>query len=402
MQARVTSQIVLRSSATLLLIGGVCLGACGSSPEEPGSTTPSSGGVSAGGGHFGETTGGGENGGYGGEPNSSAPLAGNPEADGSCDIPDDARPEDVSSPTTVVGTGTPASCTAEAFTSAVENGGTITFDCGAAPHTIVLSRPAKVRNDRARKVTIDGGGRITLSGGGTTRILYMNTCDPEQVFTTSHCDNQDHPILSVQNLTFVNGNSKNEAEDEGGGAIFASGGRVKVINSRFFSNVCSDTGPDLAGAALRVFQQFENRPAYIVNSTFGGDEERGNQCSNGGAVGSIGVNWHIVNSLFSYNRAVGNGGNPKQEGTPGGGSGGAIYSDGGTLKLHLCGTKIEENAVNAHGSAVFFISNNHQGTLEIEKSKIQNNHGGSWYALPGISMHEDTVRVIDAESTLSE
>ena len=34
----------------------------------------------------------------------------------------------------------------------------------------------------------------------------MNTCDPNQVYTTPHCDNQDHPRLTVQNLTFINGN----------------------------------------------------------------------------------------------------------------------------------------------------------------------------------------------------
>ena len=32
--------------------------------------------------------------------------------------------------------------------------------------------------------------------------------------------------------------------------------------------------------------------------------------------------------LFSHNRAIGEGGNPAEEGTPGGGSGGAIYNDG--------------------------------------------------------------------------
>ena len=49
-----------------------------------------------------------------------------------------------------------------------------------------------------------------MSGGGQMRILYMNTCDHEQVWTTPHCQNQDHPQLTVQNLTFVDGNSKGE------------------------------------------------------------------------------------------------------------------------------------------------------------------------------------------------
>ena len=88
---------------------------------------------------------------------------------------------------------------------------------------------------------------MTLSGDGVRRILYMNTCDPAQVWTTSHCQNQDHPRLTVQNLTFLNGNSKGEQTYDGGGAIWVRGGRFKIVNSRFFNNVCADTGPDVGG-----------------------------------------------------------------------------------------------------------------------------------------------------------
>jgi len=46
-----------------------------------------------------------------------------------CAIPPEADLEDVSSPTTVVGSGTPGSCTSAAFVNAVAQGGIITFDC---------------------------------------------------------------------------------------------------------------------------------------------------------------------------------------------------------------------------------------------------------------------------------
>jgi hypothetical protein len=105
----------------------------------------------------------------------------------------------------------------------------------------------------------------------------------------------------------------------------------------------------------------------------------GNTCSNGGGVSSIGVSWTILNSLFSYNHAIGNGGNPANSGTPGGGSGGAIYNDGNTMTLSLCGTRIEYNQVNAFGSAIFFVSNDNSGNIVIDSSVITNNIGGSWY-----------------------
>jgi hypothetical protein len=59
--------------------------------------------------------------------------------------------EDVSSPTTVVGTGTAASCTADTFIAAVAAGGIITFNCGPDPATITLTKPAKVFNDKGPK-----------------------------------------------------------------------------------------------------------------------------------------------------------------------------------------------------------------------------------------------------------
>ncbi len=56
------------------------------------------------------------------------PPAGN--GDGACSILAEAGLEDVSSPTTIVGDGTAASCTAEAFHQAIAKSGVITFDCG--------------------------------------------------------------------------------------------------------------------------------------------------------------------------------------------------------------------------------------------------------------------------------
>jgi hypothetical protein len=316
-------------------------------------------------------------------------ATGNPE--GQCVVPAEAQLEDVSSPTTVVGTGTPESCTGDAFIAAVAKGGVITFACGPDMTTVRLTKPAKVWNDKGPKIVIDGGGKVTLSGEGVTRILYMNTCDERQVWTSSHCDNQETPQLTVQNLVFANGNSKNETEYDGGGAIYASGGRFKVINSRFVNNVCADQGPDVGGGAIRAFQQYQDLPVYVVNSTFGGGEDLGNVCSNGGALSSIGVSWTVLNSVISYNQAIGNGGNPAESGTPGGGSGGGIYNDGNTMTLTLCGTRVEYNKVNAYGSAIFFVSNDHSGNIVIASSTITNNIGGSWYpTYPQISNHDDT------------
>lgn len=313
-------------------------------------------------------------------PDDDFPAAGNP--DGKCEIPADARAEDTSSPAHVVGSGTPASCTSDAFVSAVAQGGIITFDCGPDPVTIQLTQTAKIVNDTGPKIVIDGGNKVTLSGVDKVRILYQNTCDKNQKWTTSHCDDQDSPQLSVQNITFVHGNAKGLKDPDGGGAIFVRGGRFKLVNTRFFNNTCDDFGPDVGGAAVRTLDQYQDKPVYVVNSTFGGRTDLGNVCSNGGGLSSIGVSYSVLNSVFSYNQAIGSGANPMRSGTKGGGSGGAIYNDGNTYTLSICGTRFENNTANEGGGAVFYVSNDDSGTLSFRDSVLTANPSKGFETAP--------------------
>jgi hypothetical protein len=306
---------------------------------------------------------------------SSEPVArlkaGNPN--GHASVPAAAKAVDTSHPTRVIGTGTPASCTSEAVVSAVAKGGIVTFDCGPQPVTITMKATAKVKNTNA-KLVLDGGGLVTLSGGGKRRILYQNTCDKAQVWTTSHCQDQATPELVVQNLVFADGNSTGDmTEGGGGGAIFIRGGRLKVVNSKFVRNKCDSSGPDLGGAAIRALSQYHNQPVYIVSSTFGGASGQGGICSNGGALSSIQVSWVVLNSLFTNNSAIGRGANPQRPGTKGGGSGGAIYLDGDNFTLTLAGTVIQNNHANEGGGAVFFVSNDRTGTMTIDHSTLTHN-----------------------------
>ncbi|WP_217923317.1 hypothetical protein [Miltoncostaea oceani] len=280
-----------------------------------------------------------------------------------------------------VGRGTPASCTSAAVEGAVARGGTVTFDCGPAPVTIVMRRTAKVRNT-SRTVVIDGGGLVTLSGAGRRRILYQNTCDRAQVWTTSHCQDQATPRLVVRDITFAAGDATGEAVDGGGGgAIFARGGRLEIVRARFTGNRCDRTGPDVGGAAVRVLDQHRDRPVRVVGSTF-----TGGRCANGGAISSIGVSWAITGSTFTGNRAVGRGANPARTGAPGGGSGGAIYLDGDRFTLDLRRSTLTGNTAREGGGAIFFVSNDRTGTARIAASTLRANRslGFETAGLPGI------------------
>jgi hypothetical protein len=342
------------------------------------------------------SSGGGDGGGAGAASSGGAPTnpqAGPPagNADGKSSVPPSGQAEDVSKPTTVIGRGTASSCTSDAFVAAVAKGGIITFNCGAAPTTIVLTSTAKVFNNTAPKLVIDGGNKVTLSGGGRLRILYMSTCDKAQVYPPGpgDCNTAAGVQLVVQNITFVDGSAKEIPDIDnagGGGAIYAQGGSLKVVNARFFNNVCADLGSDVGGGAIRKLDYLvapglgPSRPVWIVNSTFGGGAGFGNSCANGGALSSIGVSWNIINTLLSNNSAVGRGASSGQ-----GGNGGAIYNDGNEIVLNVSGSLIQDNTANEGGSAIFFVSNNKTGSITITDSTTRNNPRGTFETpnLPG-------------------
>jgi hypothetical protein len=294
-------------------------------------------------------------------------------------VPRVARAVDTSHPDRWVGNGTPRSCTSRAVVRAVAKGGVIRFRCGPGPVRIEMRRTAKVVNT-SRRVVLDGRGRVTLSGGGTRRILYQDTCDQRQTWTTSHCDDQATPQLVVQHLTFAAGNSTGETgEGGGGGAIFARGGRLKIVDATFTGNRCDPTGPDLGGAAVRALSQYHGLPVTVAGSTF----TRG-RCSNGAGISSIGVSWSVYNSVFTDNRAIGRGANPAHSGTPGGGSGGAAYFDGNDFHVLFAGTTMTRNHAREGGGAIFYVSNDRTGVLTLRSSTLRRNPSDGFQTAPGI------------------
>jgi hypothetical protein len=297
------------------------------------------------------------------------PAAGNPG--GHATVPTAGQAVDTSHPDHVIGSGTPASCTAAAVVAAVAAGGVITFSCGQNPVTITMTAAATVPSG-SHLVVLDGGGKVTLSGGGTTEILSVNSGWQQQ-----------WPQLVVQNLTFTDAYSGTEqttgSSVYGGGAIFAEGGQLKVVNSAFTGNSCFATGPDLGGGAVRAVGMYPASPVYITGDTF-----TGNSCSNGGALSGLFAQFDVINSLMTGNKAIGLGANPAQAGTPGGGSGGAIYTDGTGYNLSVTGTVMRDNTAREGGGGIFFVVNSGGGTLQIESSTLQGNSSGAFQNAPGI------------------
>jgi hypothetical protein len=318
---------------------------------------------------------------------STVPQVGNPN--GHVSVPVAGRAVNTSHPNHVIGHGSPASCTSAAVVKAVAEGGIITFDCGPKPVTITMTATAKVVNT-SHRIVLDGGGKVTLSGAGKIRILYMNTCDEKQKWITDDCWEQEWPQLVVQNLTFKDAYSAvretSSTSSYGGGAIFDEGGQLKVVNSAFIDNRCYPTGPDLGGAAIRATGMYMKIPVYITQDTF-----TDNSCSNGAALSGLYANFAVYNSLMTGNKAIGWGANPSAPGTAGGGSGGAIYTDGDQYNLLLAGTVIKDGSAREGGGAIFFVVDADGGTLKIEYSTLRHNPSGVFQNAPGIFDEVDGV-----------
>ncbi len=203
----------------------------------------------------------------------------------------------------VVGSGTPASCTEAALDAAIlsvtTGGGSLSFACGAAPHTILVTTEKIVFGE----VTLDGGGRITLSGGLGTRILHV--LSPAIVF--------------VQGLSFTHGFSSTGA----GGAIFVDG--TGAIGDTRFSLHNSSVRNSISGAWGGGIAAKNATLSLLLTSV------SGNESTGGG--GGINLNTGLL-QLFSSeiadNRA--------------GGSGGGV--EFWTGELFMDGTSIDRNVAD--------------------------------------------------------
>jgi len=287
----------------------------------------------------------------------------------------------------VVGKGTAKSCTAAALHKAVRTGGTITFNCGAAPVTIKLTQTLRTCNTHnckhgwqggkaLTKVTIDGGNKVTLDGQGKNGIFYANSCEPTFGWLTDRCDKQKTLHVTFKNITLKNGNATKGPKGKesvggggGGGAIAMRGNRLTVSNVTFTNNKCMKAHSDAGGGAIRVVGMTST--ATIKNSTF-----KGNKCASGGAISSLGAPMKIIGSTITSNTATGSGASSGK-----GGNGGGVYFDGGSQNVTIENTTITKNKAGkkAGGSGVFYVSNNRGGTLTIKKSTIKGNTGESFW-----------------------
>jgi hypothetical protein len=231
----------------------------------------------------------------------------------------------------VVGDGTPASCTEEALRAAVMRSGTITFNCGEAHHTIVVSDDVVIAHD----TVIDGGGseqggRITLSGGDATRVLFVET----------------GVSLTLRNLTIANG--KEPAPDGEGGGVFGNDRNTLTIVNSILRNNDGTGGNSVDGGGAIFSGSFST---LVISSTL----FQQNRGINGGAINTLLSSLTVIDSTFESNESLLDGSIDNGHG------GGAIYIDGASDngdtssggRVSIRGSTFRNNSTAGQGGAVF-------------------------------------------------
>lgn len=221
----------------------------------------------------------------------------------------------------VVGNGTPGSCTEAAFNAAVGQlvpganapGGTLSFNCGAAPHTIVLTT-SKFLSDQ---VVIDGDNRITLDGQNLTRIFTLSVPNGgrtevslRNVILTRGFASADFGGAILANSGVVLNLEQVQVRDSragltGGAIAIAPGGRLTANHSRFEGNRARDGGAIAASSDVQ-----------IDNSVFFNNDAEVDQ---GGALQIWTSTLTVSHTRFDFNSAL---------------NGGAVLQRGGTASLN--------------------------------------------------------------------
>lgn len=246
----------------------------------------------------------------------------------------------------VVGTGSAASCTEAAFDTVFNNvqtsgGGTITFDCGASPTTIIFTAQKFVSAD----TQIQGGGLITLSGGNAISLFQVYSGKSFTIDNLTLVRGRGQ-YGAVQNFGLMNVNnsqlSNNNATDSGG--AIDNYGQLNFTHALVANNSAAQFGGglNLVGGDITITDT-----QFISNTAFSGG---------GGIAVGTGVTLTVTSSLFSGNQAT------------------DIFAQGGGIRsagtLVVSDTLLTQNHSSRAGG--IFVAG---GTTKVSRSTFSYNYG---------------------------
>jgi hypothetical protein len=229
----------------------------------------------------------------------------------------------------VVGTGTPASCTDSAIQTAMNSGsGTITFNCGSASVTILMS--TKVVS-AGQNFVFEGGGRITLDGNSNVQLFLV----------------LGDGALTLRNIALTRGEFGN------GGAIWSD--TASSVTLRHVTITSSRADGSSSGGAI-----YSQGTLLVEDSLLKENEAT----RHGGAIyAGPGATTTIRRSIIKSNQAFAPIGTNAR--------GGAIYHEGGSLTIEE--SAIEGNSAEYGGGGVYIQA----GTAAIVRTTLYNNFAGN-------------------------
>lgn len=252
----------------------------------------------------------------------------------------------------VVGNGSPGSCTEGAFTTVLatvqgSGGGTVTFNCGAAPHTIPFTGYKQI----STAVVIEGGNLVAFNGQGTAaffQVFFSGNLTLRNIRLENGAFSASHPLENFGTLTLE---GVTVADNSTGGSTLANYGDLTIHYSSLMGN--ENTAANGDGGAVRC----ESGTAVITHSSFG----HNTTSRNGAAIYSM-CNLTITNTTFSQNGA--------------GSGGGAVYqTSAGTAVLNY--VTVANNTAGAFGAGIYNDGGGGSNSLTISKSIVAHNSTGN-------------------------
>jgi hypothetical protein len=313
----------------------------------------------------------------------------------------------------VVGDGHPETCTPEALFAALDLGGSITFNCGAAPTAIVFNTAKTITTT----ASLNGGDLITLSGSNVTRLFYVtggNSLTLRHIAVTNasiaadggaivndsgatlvidhatfrhnvtDADHSGGAILNLGTLTISDSTFDNNQAGNGG-ALFPrfSASKTTIANSLFLHNLTLNTANGWGGAMLI----WDGAPVSVQGSQF-----ISNTAHWGGALYVFpNSSLTLTDSLLSNNLA-------DSATTSADSGGGAIYNN---ARLVLIGTRIDDNLTVVPAGFGFSgiragggIWNSSLGAVQMSGGALSGNralYGGALYSIGNSSINSATL-----------
>lgn len=250
-----------------------------------------------------------------------------------------------------VGNGTPVSCGEFAFEQALASvqssgGGTVSFNCGPAPHIIVLSS----RKNLLAGTIVDGANLITLSGLNASGLLRIP-------------DGQ--ASVELRRLSLTQGRS---VADFGAAIQLGANSTLRLIDSEITQCVADFSGGAihaLAGSTLHIEDSFlaqnqagnggaiaANGSVTLIDSVIAGNLAAQDQ---GGGVQIWFGQLHAQGTRFSVNSAI---------------NGGALLLRGTVASI--TDSSFDENTASERGGAIALYEN---AAMQGSQLRFDRNHG---------------------------